>query len=203
MFHALAILCAVLSIPECETRPVSPPERLECFVEVRMRDGVNEGGPGVTVREVVLDQAVFPVQQGQAHYECGMRTPVVSYAFSTGKWTASTTFQHTGNKVQLKSIHRDPEGRTRVSYVCEVTTVLTVLGDTVIPILGNLEWNGTASLAPGEPLVVSGRCRVDRRQFRLPPGHPLYDPKATLPERDLVKEITVTVKISRKTKKGM
>jgi hypothetical protein len=203
MFHTLAILCTVLSVPGPETPPVSPPEALECFVEVRMRDGVNEAGPGASVREVVLDQAVFPVQQGQAHYECGVRTPVVSYAFSTGKWTAATTFQNTGNKVQLKSIHRDPEGRTRVTYVCEVATVLTVLDETVIPIVGSLKWNGTASLAPGAPLVVSGRCRVDRRQFRIPPGHPLYDPKATLPERDLVKEITVTVKISRKTRKGV
>jgi len=202
MLHAIAILCTVLSIPLPETPPVSLPEGLECFVEVRMRDAVDEAGSGASVREVLLDQAVFPVQEGQAHYESGMRTPVISYHFSSGKWTVATTFQNTGNKVQLKSIHRDPEGRTQVAYVCEVTTVLTVLEETATPILGSLKWNGTASLAPGAPLVVSGRCRVDRRQFRLPPGHPCHDPERKPPEKDLIKEITVVVKITPKAKTG-
>jgi hypothetical protein len=167
-----------------------------------MRDVVDEAEPGVAVREVQLDQAVFPVQQGQAHYESGMRTPVVSYNFKAGTWTAATTFQNTGNKVQLKSIRRDPDGRYVVAYVCEVSTVLTVLEGSLIPIVGTLRWNGTANLVPGTALVVSGRCRVDRRQLRLPPGHPLHDPERKVPEKDLVKEISVAVKIAGRSKPG-
>jgi len=151
---------------------------------------------------VQLDQAAFPVQQGQAHYECGMRTPVISYNFKSGSWTASTTFQNTGNKVQLTSIRQEPDGDYAVSYSCEVSTVLTVLEETAIPILGMLRWQGTAKLAPGAPLLLSGRCRVDRRQLRLPAGHPLNDPERKAPERDLVKEITVSIKITPKTKSG-
>jgi hypothetical protein len=83
-----------------------------------------------------------------------------------------------------------------VSYECEVAAVLTVIEPASLPVIGRMKWEGTARFRPGEPLVLTGRCRVHAGQLRLPSDHPLFDPDRKWPDRDLVKEITVKLELT-------
>ncbi|MBN2489748.1 MAG: hypothetical protein JXQ29_02740 [Planctomycetes bacterium] len=193
MFAAGPIVAAILSLAQAEAAS-PPPAPLDCRVEVRIRDVPEDGADRAGLQEVLLDQAVFPVQEGAGHYEAGTRVPVTTYSWKSDGWTAGTSFQTVGNRVALKSLCRGPDGSWILSYECEVTAVLTVVGAT--PIIGSVQWQGTAVLPAGAPLVLAGRCRVHALQLRLPSQHPEFDPEKRSPAHDLVKEITLRVDIA-------
>ena len=196
MFAAAPIVAAILSLAQAE--PSSPPPApLDCRVEVRIRDVPEKDGDRTAPQEVLLDQAVFPVQEGAGHYEAAMRTPVTTCSWKSDGWTAMTTFQTTGNRVVLNELRRGPDGSWILSYECEVTAVLTVVGAT--PFIGSLKWQGRAVLPAGAPLVLTGRCRVHAAQLRLPTHHPEFDPETRWPTRDVVTEITLRVDIGSAT----
>ena len=193
LFIAIPLIALLPTAALERAAPVAEPR--PCLVEVRIAD-VSPGKKDTDTGHA-LTRATFQMESHGARYQTSSRVPLVSYSFNDKGWNAVTTFEKSGVRVELEGIGDDG---TTFEYDCEITAVLTVVGPTLTPVLGTINWKGTGKLTPGTPLTLRATYRIDRRQLQIPKNHPLFDPDYKAPERDLVKEITLTIKVAAGSK---
>jgi len=201
MLPVITLLTALVTTPLAplqESQQETP--SCEYHVIVHMKN-ITTGKKTAIPRPLeVVDEGVFKVTGygDQGRYHSSMRFPVVTYTFDAKGWKASTTFQSIGTTIDLKPLERTGT-QDAFSYNCEVILVVANQLMTGTPVIGRVSWYGSVRRPLHSPLVLKAKCRVNRHVLVPPPNHPLYDPEIKVPEKDLLKEITFTLEIAKKT----